>query len=293
MDAISSVGIAKMLNKRSGVIWARPKIYKTSSKRRQKASLSLRTPQRANGKLTWHTVRATLLKRMTEVKLSTFESKVACEELPLSVLLARGWEEQVVRKFPSEDSEAHGCDLFKVPIRTCTWAEAFQSSEETILEREKQATKKKSSKQNDMDVPVAGPSGKEGTEEKKDERKKAQEAKRIAAQNVKIATSAAKCLGPLTQAELSLTKVIAKGDTVPEAEAEALKLCKESLVTVKAWIKAAKDAVSMQDQNKEKGEDAHEALQKLPCDAGEVKVLLEADHRGTKVSTRECSEAKG
>ena len=125
-----------------------------------------------------------------------------------------------------------------------------------------------------MDVPVAGPSGKEGTEEKKDERKKAQEAKRIAAQNVKIATSAAKCLGPLTQAELSLTKVIAKGDTVPEAEAEALKLCKESLVTVKAWIKAAKDAVSMQDQNKEKGEDAHEALQKLPCDAGEVKVLL-------------------
>ena len=68
------------------------------------------------------------------------------EELPLSVLLTRGWEEQVVRKFPSEVSEAHGCELFKVPVRTCTWAEAFQSSEETIAGKGK-ASKQKEGEQ--------------------------------------------------------------------------------------------------------------------------------------------------
>ena len=134
------------------------------------------------------------------------------------------------------------------------------------------ASKKKGSK--DMDVPLAGPSGKEEAEAKKADRKKAQEAKKVVTENVKIATWAGKCLGPLTQAETSLTKVIATGETVPEAEQEALTLCQESLLTAKRWIRAAKDAVSLQDRNKEKGEDAQEALTTLPCDAADVKVLL-------------------
>ena len=233
-----------------------------------------------DGKLAWQTIRATLLKRMTEVRIASFESKVAVEELPLSVLLTRGWEEQVVRKFPSEFSEAHGCDLFKVPVRTCTWAEAFQSSEETLLEREKQASKKKGSK--DMDVPLAGPSGKEEAESKKADRKKAQEAKKVVTENVKIATWAAKCLGPLTQAETSLTKVIAKGDTVPDPDEKALTLCKDNLVTVTGWIKASKEAVSLQDHNKEKEEEAQVALVSLPCDATDVKVLLKQIAEATK-----------
>jgi hypothetical protein len=136
------------------------------------------------------------------------------------------------------------------------------------------ATKKKGTKGNDMDIPLAGPSGKDEADGKKAERKKAQEAKKVITENVKIATWAAKCLGPLTQAKTSLTKVIAKGETVPEAEQEALTLCQESPGKAKTWIRAAKDAVRLQDQNKEKGEDAQEALTTLPCDAADVKVLL-------------------
>jgi len=45
-----------------------------------------------DGKLAWQTIRATLLKRMTEMRIKSFESKVAVEELPLSVLLTRGWD---------------------------------------------------------------------------------------------------------------------------------------------------------------------------------------------------------
>ena len=105
--------------------------------------LAAKSNKGTDSKVTWQTIRATLLKRMTESKMLSFESKVAVEELPLSVLLKRGWEEAVVRKFPSENSEAHGCELFKVPVRTCTWAEAYERSEATLLEREKAAFQKK------------------------------------------------------------------------------------------------------------------------------------------------------
>ena len=151
------------------------------------------------------------------------------------------------------------------------------------------ASKKRGSK--DMDVPLAGPSGKEEAEAKKADRKKAQEAKKVVTESVKIATWAAKCLGPLTQAETSLTKVIAKGETVPEAEQEALTLCQESLLTAKRWIRAAKDAVSLQDRNKEKGEDAQEALTTLPCDAADVKVLLKQITEAQKhISKSKCTK---
>ena len=111
------------------------------------------------GKVTWQTIRATLLRRMTESKISKFESNVQVEELPMSVLVARGWEEEVVRRFPSAESEAHGCALFSVPVRTRTWGETFQVCEQVILEREKQATEKKGKKDDDLDIPVcAGPS---------------------------------------------------------------------------------------------------------------------------------------
>lgn len=92
-----------------------------------------------DGKVTWQTIRATLLRRMTESKISKFETTVQVEELPMSVLLTRGWHEEVVRRFPSVHSEAHGCELYSaVPVRTCTWGEAYQSCEQIILEREKQ-----------------------------------------------------------------------------------------------------------------------------------------------------------
>ncbi|CAL1156155.1 unnamed protein product [Cladocopium goreaui] len=77
-------------------------------------------------------------------------------------------------------------------------------------------------------------------------------------------------------------KVIAKGESVAVAEQEALKLCRESRGKAQEWIRAAKETVRLQDQNKEKGEDAQEALVALPCDASDVKVLLKQSTEAQK-----------
>ena len=50
-----------------------------------------------DGKVTWQTIRATLLKRMTESKISKFESTVAVEELPAHPWVAGGCGSQVSR----------------------------------------------------------------------------------------------------------------------------------------------------------------------------------------------------
>ena len=81
--------------------------------------------------LRWQTIRASLIKKLTETKITSHERSVETEDLPLSVLLQRGWHEHVVRRFPSFDSEEYGCELFQVPVKKQTCAEVFQ----TVLRR--------------------------------------------------------------------------------------------------------------------------------------------------------------
>ena len=73
----------------------------------------------------------------------------------MSVLLQRGWQEDTVRRFPSYESPEYGCEVYKVPIKKQTWKQVFESVEERILEREKQASKKRGAQAADLDVPVA------------------------------------------------------------------------------------------------------------------------------------------
>ena len=236
---------------------------------------------KTSGHLQWQTIRASLVKKLTEKKITSHERSVEIEELPLSVLVQRGWQEEVIRRFPSFDSEEYGCELFKVPVKKQTWAEVFQNIEEMILERERQATKKRGAKAADMDVPEAGPSGE--TSDKKEARQQAKAEKKKEASNLKTSTVAAKSLGSLTSMEASLSKLITKGDTVSEADAAALALCKDTLITVKRWGEASRMAVNQQEQNKQRPEgESHVELLPLPFDGADLKVLLKQGQEGQK-----------
>jgi hypothetical protein len=80
-----------------------------------------------------------------------------------------------------------------------------------------------------------------------------------------------------------LTKVIVKGETVTEADAAALTLCKDSLATVKSWGEACRTAVNLQDQNKHRPEgESHVELLSLPFDGTDLKVLLKQAQEGQK-----------
>eukprot|EP00435_Cladocopium_sp_Y103_P076043 s59_g74.t1 len=230
-----------------------------------------------DGQMTWKTIRAGMLNRLTEEHMTKFSSTVAVEELPLSVYTTRGWPEEVIKKFPSEMSTDYGCEVYKVPVRTMTWQEAFQKVESRILEKERVATQKKGKKQEDLDLPSAdkgGDTGNDAASSAKAARTAAAAAKKVVLQNARIASSAAKALGSLTSAENALQKCIAKAENVEERDAAAMDLCKESLAKAKDWRGAACEAVNRQDVLRASGDEKPEALAALPFNGDDLKLFL-------------------
>ena len=85
-----------------------------------------------------------LLRKLTERHISSFAATTTITPLPLSVLLAQGWEQEVVQRFEAvEKSETYGCDVYKVPVTKLSWKDAFEAVEEKILQQEKEATKRR------------------------------------------------------------------------------------------------------------------------------------------------------
>ena len=246
---------------------------------------SLRDAQKAtDGSVTWKTVRAGMVSRLTEEHVSKFSSTVAVEELPLSVYLARGWPEDVIKKFPCERGAEYGCDIYRVPVRTLSWQDAFQKVEARILEKERVANQKKRKNQEDLDLPVADSSGPSAAQsDAKAAKKEAAAAKKVLQQNERIAAVGARALGPLTGMESSLQKCIAKADSAENKDGAALAMCQENLVKANCWREAAREAVNRQqvlrasDEEKEKAE----ALKSLPFDAEDLKIFL-----------KQCGEAQ-
>ena len=70
--------------------------------------------------LPWVTVRAQLVTTLTTKQVTSNESKVKTESLPLSVWLQRGWEARIVEACPCEKDEALGVDLYRVPVKSQT-----------------------------------------------------------------------------------------------------------------------------------------------------------------------------
>eukprot|EP00435_Cladocopium_sp_Y103_P049682 s612_g15.t1 len=204
------------------------------------------TKEEKDGKVSWTTIRGQLLKVMTQRHLSRFAAKVEVEELPLSVYETRGWKKETVERFPQEWNETYNDYIYKVPIRTVTWEEAFETVNEKILQLEKEQQRKR-------------------------ERRTA----------TKVASTAANALGPLNSLETSLVKLLTKADAVPQEDFAGKKLCREFLEKAKIWKQQAHAAVTQQEQSKGSAE-VETALTPLPFDAAAVKTLCKQAAEGMK-----------
>ena len=150
-------------------------------------------------RLDWPTLRATLIHHVTQRQVTEFRSGVETAALPLSVYLAQGWEESVVKNCPSVFNEALGVQTYKVPVQRETWTETFQRVQERILTQEKTASLRKKKKgaekdsANELDLP-AEPKKQATTKGDNSEKKAAVEQRKLCAANVKVSGQAAKAL---------------------------------------------------------------------------------------------------
>ena len=132
-------------------------------------------------RLQWQTWRATLIHHATQRQITEFKSDVECAALPLSVYLAQGWEESVVKSCPSVFNETLGIQTYKVPVQHETWTQTFQRVQERVLTQEKAASlrKKKKGAEKDsgdeLDLPAAPKDSVAGKGEKNSEKKAAVE----------------------------------------------------------------------------------------------------------------------
>eukprot|EP00435_Cladocopium_sp_Y103_P026008 s1740_g6.t1 len=229
------------------------------------------------GNLQWATIRAGLIRKMTERHITSFAATTTVTPLPLSVLLAQGWEKEVVERFESEHSSTYGTLVYKVPITKLSWKDTFESIQEKVLEQEKAASKRRTGRkkqEDDLDVPAAA-SSKEDANEGQSEKKELQEQRKRTTHNAKVAGLAAKSLGPLSTAESSVTKLLAKAEGKAGIDESAQTLCQEKLTMVKAWSQHCRDKINAQETLKASpAQEAVERLEELPFDASEMKITL-------------------
>ena len=208
---------------------------------------------------------------MTESSMERFQNTREVSELPLSVWLSRGWEKEVVLAQENEWSAEYGCQIYKVPIRTLSWSEAFEKEESKLVERERQAQQKRGPRnaQDGLDVPEAN-TDKDAGKAAKAEKNAVQ--KTITA-NRKIAATAAKALGPLQGASDSVAKALETatkhGHAVPEA---VLTRARETEKNLADWKLCAREAVNRQECQKNDEQPAD--LPALPFNSADVKMKV-------------------
>ena len=228
----------------------------------------------------WITVRAELITTLCTKQVTSNETKVKTESLPLSVWLTRGWTREIVERCPVETDEALGTDLYKVPVKSQCWKEAYEEIRERILRQEKEASKKKSGKKKagdgdapdeemDLPEPPKETGEKAAKTEKNDEKKALQLAKKTQGQNGKVAMTAAKAVGILSADLQAITKL--KGKIQQDIPDGILETTTSSLETLTKWQAACKQAL----QVAEKPEilSGSEAQPVLAFDLNDVKML--------------------
>lgn len=235
------------------------------------------------GRLQWKTIRSTLVNYVTQRQILSFKTDVECAALPLSVYLAQGWEESVVKNCPSVYNETLGVETYKVPVQRDTWTQTFERVVERVLAQEKAASlgkKKKglpadSGDELDLAVPVAAGKA-EKNSEKNAEKKAAAEQKKICASNLKVSGQAAKALGPLTNALTALDRLEARvGKAQVEVSAGILKTAVDVRNSLEGWTKAAREAVNNQEAQKQVPDTEKKSIGSLPFQTDSVKTLLQ------------------
>ena len=235
------------------------------------------------GRLMWKTIRSTLVNYVTQRQILQFKTDVECAALPLSVYLAQGWEESVVKNCPSVFNETLGVETYKVPVQRDTWTQTFERVVERVLAQEKAASLQKKKKGlpadsgDELDLAVPAAAGKqEKNSEKTAEKKAAAEQKKICASNLKVSGQAAKALGPLTNALTALDRLEARvGKAQVEVDAGTLKTAVDVRNNLEGWTKAARDAVNNQEAQKQVPDTEKKSIGSLPFQADGVRTLLQ------------------
>ena len=231
------------------------------------------------GRMNYKTIRAVLVKKLTDRRVKRFASQVEVEILPKSVLLSRGWDEATIDRFEKEHSPEYGCEVFKVPTRKLTWSEVFETVQEQLLLQEKAINMSKAqAKKEDMDLPAAEaePAGRKGGGNA--EKAQAQAAKRMQAANSKLAQEAGKWIAPLRKVPDALGKVLTQAQKAGErfqGTQEDLDLLEELMRKAQLWGDAASRTLLLDQQNKdaEKAGVASTPLEPLPFGGKDAKLF--------------------
>ena len=233
-------------------------------------------------RLMWQTIRSTLVNYVTQRQILQFKTDVECTALPLSVYVAQGWDESVVKNCPSVFNETLGVETYKVPVQRDTWTQTFERVEERVLTQEKAASLGKKKKgapadsADELDLAAPASAGKQGKNEAKTEKKAAAEQRKICAENLKRSGQAAKALGPLTNALTALDRLEARvGKAQVEVEAGILKTAVDVRSKLELWTKAARDAVNNQEVQKHVPDAEKKSIGSLPFQSDDIRTLLQ------------------
>ena len=254
---------------------------------------SHKNKEAAGGNVAWTTVRAALTDAMTSQKITSSRNEVKGKALPLSVWLAQGFTEDVVRAQGSHQDPNLG-EVFTVPVQAFTYAEEHKRIEENILARERLAAakKKKASKgkngDNALDLPLVGTAA----ETDGAEATAAKEAKQLQQSNEKANNLAAKSLASLTPAMTQGENLLSK---LPEAEPDSdsgaiRKTLHEHVTKAKQWCQSAR--LHMQSWEMQKEAFRTEALEPLPFGAADVKTLVQQISATCKAARTALPKAK-
>ena len=112
-----------------------------------------RNVRQVMGTLSWKTVRAAMVTTLTEQKISSFSTNVDAEELPLTVYQARGWSDEIIKRFPSFHSNEYGCEVYGCTVRRLNWKEEFANIENRILQKEQDFARRRGRERGKLDVP--------------------------------------------------------------------------------------------------------------------------------------------
>ena len=99
----------------------------------------IRSDNANGGRIAWKTVRAALISSLATRQIHTYKQEVEGKILPVSVWVAQGWDEETVKKQPSEWSDALEAWTYQVPIKSVSWADTYERVEQRILEHERNA----------------------------------------------------------------------------------------------------------------------------------------------------------
>ena len=230
-------------------------------------------------KLDWKTIKAAFTTSLTTSLVNSFSSTVEVEELPLSVWLQRGWDEDLVKAQESVYSDEYKAWVYRVPVRRLTWNRTFSEVAEKVLLKEKEAHKKKGAAKSgdlDLDLPLQNSAGDSKQEDKKSAKAEAAAARKLVLENEKIHAAAAKAMGPLSSAESSLEKALARARAMSvDLRESTVKCAQDTVRELRDSSAACRHAVNQQQRNRAKAEDDQpDKLEALPFDGGALRLLL-------------------